>query len=708
MVAPRMAWETPRRPSRLEELRLPALLPERPQRRQHRLWPIAVAAFPALLTLLLSACGGGGGGSAAATDSSAAAPPALSSQCSSGSVARLAYDSAPVVGQTTEISLLSCNASALRNPRWTQTGGPSLTLLSARSPALSLELPTAGSYRFSISYSDASGRALSGELSLEARAPASASAPSLNLRGEPSVWGGGSLSLRAWPQGLSATELAGARYAWSQLDGPSAVLGSADSAQLIFSAPRVTQDSLLRLRATVTLADGRSLADEFSLLVQPPPNPAAQPLFDADNPSSRVYPYLAEGPHASALADCIYHPGLSSSPNNLCTLGRLPLLGQQTSGAAPSIEQVMQRVLVSHDWMGEVFERFLREQDPHGDFRRMLASTTAVVIGARVRPAFYWSATGAIYLDAAYLWLTPAQRDTLSEAPDPRSAYGSTLSYSTPWRYVLDNRYATRSWPIAERQSRELAELRYELGRLLYHELTHAADFLPPRLHATLPTTLRVYEAVPANTPSQTLQQQLPFLSQEMVALGRVQYFGVAPTAALEAYTPDDVLRFFSNDRVTDDYSYSLPVGASVPREDAAMLMEEAMMQLRYGVQRDFAITPRLQDGAASADLILRWGQRGRIGDAAIKPRLALILPELMPWVDSRLIEQLPTPLALRAGLSWGQNLDQSAIAAGSPRALSATERAADAALMDQQFGRQEQARRAKAARLRGLDLSAR
>ena len=661
----------------------------------------------AALAALLAACGGGGAGDTPAPSQPAPSPAALSQQCTAGAAARLSYEAEPLAGQTTELSLLSCSSgNSLSEPLWTQLEGPAVALMSARSPALSVELPSAGVYRFGISVTAADGTRHSGEVTLRAREDASAAG--LLVRGEPSVWGGGKLSLRAWPRGLDAAALAGARYAWSVVSGAPPTLDSSDQASLIFKAPAVDSDQLLRLRATLTLADGRSFSDEFALLVQPPPAQAANPLFGSDEPASRVYAYLSDSPHASVLQSCVYHPALSSSPNNLCTLGRLPLLGQSTGGAMPTVEQLMQRVLVSNDWMGQVFERFLREQDPHGDFRRMLASTTAIVIGSRVRPAFYWSATGAIYLDAAYLWLTPQQRDTLSESPDPRSAYGKTLSYSTPWRYVLNNSYAAKIYPVAERGSRDIAELAYTLGPLLYHELAHAADFLPPRTHASLPTNKRVYEAVPSLTASQSLQQQLPFFSQEMVGLGRVNYFGVTATAQQEAYRPEDIVQFFSLDRVTDDYSYSLPLNQSVPREDTAMLVEEALMQLRYGVLRDFAITPRLQDGAASADLSVIWGQRGRIGEAAIKPRVALVLAELMPWLSVSTLDQLAAPLLLRPGLSWGQNLDQAAIAAGQPRPLGAAERATDAALMAEQFGRQQQARRAKAALLRGFDPAAR
>jgi hypothetical protein len=126
---------------------------------------------------------------------------------------------------------------------------------------------------------------------------------------------------------------------------------------------------------------------------------------------------------------------------------------------------------------------------------------------------------------------------------------------------------------------------------------------------------------------------------------------------------------------VNDDYSYSLPSGSTVPREDAAMLVEEALVQLRYGVLRDFGITPRVPEGGTSADQTLVWGQRGRIGDPALRGRLQLVLADVMPWLPASELSRLAAPIQLRAGLTWGQNLDQGAVQANRPRALRPDER---------------------------------
>ncbi|MCV2370411.1 hypothetical protein [Roseateles oligotrophus] len=627
--------------------------------------------------LLLSACGGGGGDSSPAEPTPIPTPtlpvPPLSAECQPGSVAKLVQEAAPLQGRNTEIALLACSGKELKALSWKQTAGTTLNLLSARSQAITLDPVVGQSYRFDLGYQDGQGGSHLQSVQLEAKAALGDDA-AIFVRGEPSVLAGGKTSLRVTSAKLSEADWSLATVQWSQLEGPSADLGETNTRRVVFTAPPTAADAMLRLQASITLANGSKLNAQFNLLVQGPlPGAPADPLFSAKAPSSRVYPYLAQGPYATALDECVYNPRLTNS--NLCTLGKLPLLGQATAGQVPTVEQVMQRVLVSNDWMGELFERFLREEDKFGDYRRMLASVTAIVIGGRVRPAFYWSATGAIYLDASSLWLTPEQRDTVSESPDPRSNNGALLGFASPWRYVKDNQHAYNSLAREPRLSRPLGEVTFALGSLLYHELTHAADFMPPRLHAGLPTDKRVYQAGPARGLSQSLHEQFPFYSSELQGLAKVLSFGATPTPLQISYTPSDIVHFFSTDRVSDDYAYSVPDGEAFSREDAAMLAEETMMQLRYGVLRDYAVTDKLLDGALSADLTVSWGQRGRIGEAAIKPRAKLVLAEAMPWVDAALIDTLAAPLLLRPGQTWGANLDQAALAAGKVRPLSAQQR---------------------------------
>ena len=92
-------------------------------------------------------------------------------------------------------------------------------------------------------------------------------------------------------------------------------------------------------------------------------------------------------------------------------------------------------------------------------------------------------------------------------------------------------------------------------------------------------------------------------------------------------------------------------------REDLAMLFEEFMMSYRHGVQYDIAFTNVYKDGMTFDDVIVGWGERGRIAEAAIKPRIKLVLAGIAPWIDPAAVDSLPAPIMMRAGLSWNANL---------------------------------------------------
>ncbi|MFC3148483.1 hypothetical protein [Piscinibacterium candidicorallinum] len=603
------------------------------------------------LSLALAACGGGGG----AGSTPPAPGPSPTGICASGAAFVVSADTSVDVGKTATAMVAGC-AGAISSPVWAQTSGPAVSLLSAKSQAISFDAAAAGTYGFQVSFRDPAGVQQTVPVSITAAAPASPSA--VTVRGEPSVFSGGSTSFRMWiPAGVSVSSVR-----WEQTEGPAVTLNTEDPQRIIFAAPSVGQDTRLTFRATVTLTTGATDSDTQTLLVQALPTPPAGQLFGSSNPASRVYPYRATSPWATQLSNCVYSPALffNGGTTNLCTMNTLPLLGQETNGAQPTVDQVMNRVLVSNDWMGEVFERFLREQDTAGDFRQMLKATTAIVIGGRVRPSFYWSATGAIYLDANTVWLDAAQRDTVSEVPDPRSALAPNLQYLGLWRYTLNNQQVPFSVPLNSRGARPIEQLRYRLGELLYHELTHANDFMPPAVHLTVNRGVPVFQAIPASLPSDRLAASFPLASQEMFGLARSKFFSPGTTTDLQnAYTPLQVGgTFFANDRATDEYNYAIPPGSTpqTSREDIAMLVAEFFMSYRYGVLRDVGFTNKPAVINSGNDLIVAWGQRGRAGAANIKPRVQQAIGEIAPWLPAGAANTLPAPIQMRAGESWTAN----------------------------------------------------
>lgn len=257
----------------------------------------------------------------------------------------------------------------------------------------------------------------------------------------------------------------------------------------------------------------------MSVLVEAVDEIANDAYFDTR--VAKVFPYRANSPYASVLQQCVYSNTLEDS----CSLSSLPLLAQDTT--TPSVDDVMNRVVVSHEWMGKRFEDFMRNYDTNGDFRNLLRATTAVVISYDVRPSFYWAVTGAIYLDANNFWLTPEERDTINEAPDFRAGFGNELQFEVPWRYVKNNDYVNTYVPSNLRITRPESYGVNRLISLMYHELAHANDFFPSTTWASASTNQSVLQAAIANTWSSTdLDVAIPLTSQEMLNLAQVSFQG--------------------------------------------------------------------------------------------------------------------------------------------------------------------------------------
>lgn len=612
-------------------------------------------AVALLIAAFVAACGGGG----------SSTPP---SPCSADAF-RVTADPSVPVGKAAG-AMLASSCGPLTNVQWRQTAGPAVTLLSARSQAISIEPTVPGSYSFTVDFSDVGAARRSLSVTINALFPASPVA--VVVRSDQAVREGGSVSVRAWPAAV-----AGETITWTQVSGPAVVLDTSDQNRALFTAPAVTEDTVVVLRATRRLVGGGTDSDDVRVLVenyeQAPSDPGnTGPYVFSDFHVSRVYPYRANGPFASALVTCTYEANLQyfGSGANVCPLATLPFLHQTTGGGVPTVSQIMDRVAVSHDWMGQVFEEFLTTQ-ANDDLRRLFNGVTAIVIGAHVRPSFYYALTGAIYLDADNFWLTAEQRDVIDEKPDFRSDFDKLLNYSSVWRYTENNLSIFVNFPATTRIPRAQSYLLAEAGWLLYHELGHASDFVPPSVRSSLSSSLSVWGNISprfqsSTLPSDDLSRTSPLLSAEMRALAQVKFVGVAPTPAQIAYTPDTVASFFAPDRATDEYNFHPST-----REDLAMLFEEFMMFRNHAWRRDMAITDKVTDTTTSATLIVRWGQRGRVGAASVKPRVQLVVGALAPWVSLAEVTNLPPPIQMRPGESWAGNLVQPAPPAGLASALS-------------------------------------
>ncbi|MEE8058273.1 MAG: hypothetical protein V3T17_10620 [Pseudomonadales bacterium] len=366
-----------------------------------------------------------------------------------------------------------------------------------------------------------------------------------------------------------------------------------------------------------------------------------------DNELSDITPYVASSPYASVMKPCV----LVDNGASTCLLSDLPLLLEDAEN--PTVADIMSRVLVSHSWMGLRFQQVL-ETMPE-EVLKLFTAVTIIVIDDDVRPSSYQAQTSTIYIDAAYLWLTNAEKVVITKEDDFRSSYGDELAFISLSRSVDGFEYAWEYYSLNDNDVREIEDIRLNLARVLLHELMHANDFFPPQhtLYLSLNQTIyQAYQQLLSERISIRLDASMPLQSPLLKGLAAVMYLGNTPTAAQKIVTALEVGEAMENDGANDDYAYS------TTREDVAMLFSEVMMKNLFDIDRDVGYVNRLSLEQQCDDYIVEWGMRGRIGDSNVKVRAQFVVAEVYPDRDfSLFFQNLPAPLFMRSGEGWCENL---------------------------------------------------
>jgi hypothetical protein len=351
-----------------------------------------------------------------------------------------------------------------------------------------------------------------------------------------------------------------------------------------------------------------------------------------DEDLSNIHPYIVNSPYAGVLKKCV-----TAAPYQSCTLNELPPLGMLSS--PPDLDDIMGRVVVSHNWMGKRFKDVL--EDMPDDLYYLFGALTAVVIDDDIRPSYYNPRTGAIYLDPGYLWLSETERSVINPKEDFRGEYIRRMAYQPVWRYT--------GGPKATK--RTLQTIKLDMAQLLFHELAHANDIFPPATYASVDPSLRIEVVIDRlydDFPSTQLLTHAPLQSTMMYHLAGILYRGNNASSTDRAITAEQVGAYFEPDGSNDDYNYSSQY------EDVAMLFEEAMMKRHFNLDRDVGFVNATNSPYCN-DYILGWGMRNRLGVEKVKQRARWVVAQLLPaesnydeWFDS-----LPEARALPTGVGW-------------------------------------------------------
>lgn len=357
-----------------------------------------------------------------------------------------------------------------------------------------------------------------------------------------------------------------------------------------------------------------------------------------------AFSYKTDGPWASALKPCI----LAKSVEEACSLETLPLIGM--TNAYPSVEDILNRVVVSHDWMGERIEDIFTTLPL--EFRLLARSVTAIIIDDDIRPAYYDVNTGAIYLDANFLWLSVAEAQTINPKDDFRSGFSRPLDFRSFGRYVKDHQAAYQYFSPDNPSPRALSDIEHLIGSLLLHELAHANDYFPPELHNQLNESQKPW---PASLDIQTgwvatrLANSQGLGSRTMYDLARVMFHGDTASDNLKMISPAEAAGEFSPDGASDTYAYSSE------REDVAMLFEEVLMYHLFEVERDVVFTTAPEtENSNCEDYQVAWGARMRVSTTQVSTRAEFVVNEILPELDAQsVVAALPQTREMPDGLDW-------------------------------------------------------
>jgi hypothetical protein len=596
------------------------------------------------LSFVVSACGGGGGGAPSSPTDPTSPPADLP-----GEIVQL--ESSLEIGQSTEL-ILHVPGENVTNITWRQTAGSDLEFYAADSKVIGFTPTEAGSYTIDVDYmvdylAGTSTNTISHTFDV------GDSLSQLTVRLGHAVAEGNGVSLISYVSDeLDGSQVDKSSWRWTQTQGPNVTfteLSTNGQGSVFFDAPVVDEDTILKFSLTGEI-DGVTHADDIAILVED--SEISVPLSNAPftNRIADVFLYNSNSPAGQRLVECVYS---NSTEYDDCTFGESPLIAQVTT--TPTVNDIMDRVVVSHRWMGDQFKKFLETYDTNDDFKNLLRATTAVVISYDVRPSFYSPTLGAIYLDPDDLWETPAQRDTINQAPDYRAGFGAELQFEMPWRYVKDNDYAYYYYPLRNRMSRTLDDSKYSFASLLYHELAHANDFFPSTRWLSYSNSTTIYDAVVEVYNAQQIESDFlqnnypldPYYASggqnELTKLAQVRFQDPNLVTQQQIdYTMTDVANMFKTEGAPQFYSYSST------REDLAILFDGFMMHARYGVSRDVAVSD--QD---YSDIV--WGQRDRIGESWIKPRVSFVASRVLPEFTSAatVVQNMAPPTALQDEKTW-------------------------------------------------------
>ncbi len=367
---------------------------------------------------------------------------------------------------------------------------------------------------------------------------------------------------------------------------------------------------------------------------------------NAENHQPRVdRAYKVDSPYSEYLNTCVFSVGSDVS----CSVPAIPMMGMEHE--VVTVPDIMNRVGVSHEWMGDRLEEVLDSLP--SEALQLFKPLTAIFITSEIRPAYFDYRRSEMYFDPIYLWQSLSEKQTISQEEDYRSVFGDMLDFKIVRRYVIDGEPAYLNPPLDSNETREFEDMVLSAIRVIFHELAHANDFFPPPITPVDLDELEFFipPLIIQDLISSDLMEAYPLDNEGLNDLAGVMFLGNDPTLEQIEFSSEEVGDIFGLSGALDLYSFSTMV------EDTAMLFEASLMKFYFDADYDVAFTSIPQNIDSCSDYQIGWGQRNRLADENVRRRAEFISEALLPDIDfGDFFDLLEAPIILSGDWCLGSS----------------------------------------------------
>ncbi len=198
--------------------------------------------------------------------------------------------------------------------------------------------------------------------------------------------------------------------------------------------------------------------------------------------------------------------------SNNCKILETPFLGLETDKSS-QIQNIIDKTIISRKWQGDNFKKFLEHNKDNKELFKLFDHTTGIVISHRLSNSFFISITGMIYIQAKYLYHLGVDLGTDKDASflydlyDKRTDnYTDEDSEKKVVNYLSMDTFRSKYYKLSS-YSTDFSQMNLSLIRVLYHELSHAADFFAHTIQnsETLDRSLNFYDLFEINETNKNI-----------------------------------------------------------------------------------------------------------------------------------------------------------------------------------------------------------